>query len=176
MKWNSERGKKQKKERKKKSRGCALSSRWWKPCRFDISSPSLPHDHLFCCVIGSTGYSILRRGCVEMGLLGQLYQPTRTPMETVSTYPPSPIPTVNNMVISSVSEGGCQHWLCTFLTCGYYGYMLKHTIETPPKPKPKLFSQGTTPSISNSRYFPLWCSCVPRVRRKRMFSRRLSLS
>lgn len=38
MKWNSERRKKA----KEKSRGCGLSSRWWKPCRFDIFYPLSP--------------------------------------------------------------------------------------------------------------------------------------
>lgn len=45
MKWNSERRKKA----KEKSRGCGLSSRWWKPCRFDIFYPLPPLSSVLLC-------------------------------------------------------------------------------------------------------------------------------
>lgn len=85
---------------------------------------------------------------MEMELLGQLNQPTRNPYGDWLPPPPS---TVNNMVISSISEGALMDFALFLLV------VTMGTCSTPQKHlNCKEFLPGTTPRISKSRGYSVF--------------------
>lgn len=122
MKWNSERRKKQK---RKKAEDVAYRPGDGNLVGLIFFTLS-PCNHLFCCVIGSAGHSVFEERLCGNGTVGAAKPTNQEPLWRLA--PPSPLDCKQHG--DQLHLWGGSHGLCTFLTCGYYGYMF-NTAKTP---------------------------------------------